>query len=269
MMIRRSSKQAVSILSSLMLLGLAAATPAKAGVMDWATGPSIYDEEGKRDWGVEIIPYLWLASLGGEMGVPPVGTIPVSARFSDLSYYLDSAFAGFMDARYRRWHLLVDGSWVSLKNSIAPTLPPIQLVELDASVAFGTVAASYELPLDWGPSIELYLAARWWHVNADTFIRTAGALAGGGGMTRVWADAIVGTRIRYSITEKWRVAFTADIGAGNADLDWQVLGSVGYMITPHIGLTGGYRLLGVDYSSKGFKYDVKQSGLLLGVNLAY
>ncbi len=40
----------------------------------------------------------------------------------------------------------------------------------------------------------------------------------------VWADAIVGTRIRYSINEKWRVGLTADIGAGNANLEGAVPG---------------------------------------------
>ncbi len=88
-------------------------------------------------------------------------------------------------------------------------------------------------------------------------------------MTEVWADAIVGTRIRYSINEKWRVGLTADIGAGEADLDWQIFGFVGYRFNPHFGLTAGYRILGVDYSSQGFIYDVRQTGLLLGFNLAY
>lgn len=64
-------------------------------------------------------------------------------------------------------------------------------------------------------------------------------------MTEVWADAIVGTRIRYSINEKWRVGLTADIGAGNANLDWQIFGFVGYRFNPHFGLTAGYRILGV------------------------
>ena len=34
---------------------------------DWATGPSSRDAEGGRDWGVEIVPYLWIASLNGPM----------------------------------------------------------------------------------------------------------------------------------------------------------------------------------------------------------
>jgi hypothetical protein len=148
MMIRRNSKQAVSILSSLMLLGLTAVAPAKAGVMDWATGPSIYDEEGKRDWRIEVCPYLWLSSLGGELGLPPVGTIPVSATFSDLSSTLDSGFAGLLDMRFRRWHLLSDNSWVKLRKKVTPDLLVVNAAELVAEVAFGTAAVSYELPLD-------------------------------------------------------------------------------------------------------------------------
>jgi len=41
------------------------------------------------------------------------------------------------------------------------------------------------------------------------------------------------------------------------------------MFNSHIGLTAGYRILGVDYSRGGFVYDVRQSGLLLGFNFAY
>ncbi len=82
-------------------------------------------------------------------------------------------------------------------------------------------------------------------------------------------EVIVGARIRYAITDRWRVSAVADIGGGNASLDWSVFGSVGYDFNDHIGLTAGYRILGVDYSNQGFVYDVKHSGLLLGLNLAY
>ncbi len=90
-----------------------------------------------------------------------------------------------------------------------------------------------------------------------------------GSLTETWADAVVGTRIRYAITDRWRVSAVADIGGGNASLDWSILGSVGYDFNDYFGLTAGYRILGVDYSNQGFVYDMKQSGLLLGVSLRY
>ncbi len=141
-------------------------TRASAGTWDWATGPSSRDEAGRRDWEIEIVPYLWLAGLEGQIGLPPVGMIPISKTFSSLSDNLDSALAGFLDARYRRWHLLVDGSWVRLKDRVVPSGPILERIELETSVAFGTAGVSYELPLDWDTRIELYLAARWWHVQA-------------------------------------------------------------------------------------------------------
>jgi len=42
-----------------------------------------------------------------------------------------------------------------------------------------------------------------------------------------------------------------------------------YMFNRHVGLTAAYRVLGVDYSSGGFIYDMKSQGLLLGLNLAF
>ncbi len=242
--------------------------PAKAGAWDWATGPSIHDEEGKRDWGVEVVPYLWVAGLDGALGLPNVGTIGVSASFSDLASNLDSGVAGLMDFRYRRWHLLVDGSWVRLTKTLAPDGPVIGSATVTPSVAFGTAGVSYELPLDWPVSVEAYLAARWWHITTDATLVIAGTPFSGG-LTEVWADAIVGTRISYAITDKWRVRLLADVGAGEADLDWQVLASVSWMFHRNVGMTLAYRITGVDYSSSTLVYDMRQSGFLLGFNFAY
>jgi hypothetical protein len=257
-----------SILCLIGLLVLPWTAPASAGVWEWATGPSIYDEEGKRDWSIEITPYLWLANLNGDIGLPPVGTIPVNLTFSQLADNLDAGFAGVMDVRYRRWHMLVDGSWVRLKGTAEPPQPALLASSVDVAVAFGLAGIAYELPLDWGVSIQPYLAARWWHLKVNTLVTTVGPTLGGGA-TEVWADAIFGTRIRYAIADKWQVGLTGDIGAGNANLDWQVLGVLSYMFNPHIGMTAGYRILGVDYSRQGFVYKVKQNGLILGLNLAY
>ena len=242
--------------------------PTSAGAWDWATGPSSRDKEGGRDWGIEIVPYAWVASLNGEAGLPAVGTIPVATTFSDLKDSLDGAFAGFMDARYRRWHILVDGSWVRLNDTVSsPSGGPLLEGAVESEVAFGFAGVSYELLLDSAASVELYLGARWWHVNLAASITTPPTVSGG--TTEVWADAIVGTRIRYPITEKWRVSFSAEIGAGASDLDWNIFGGIGYMFNPHVGLTAGYRILGVDYSRGDFVYDLRQSGLLLGFNFAY
>ena len=48
----------------------------REGKGNWLTGHSIYTEEGERSWGVEVVPYLWLSSLDGELGIPGAGSTP-------------------------------------------------------------------------------------------------------------------------------------------------------------------------------------------------
>jgi hypothetical protein len=264
----KNVRRLASFIATLLLLA-ATATPVQAR-WEWATGPSVYDEDGRRDWNVEIVPYLWLSSIDGTLGLPATGTIPVSATFDSLASNLDAGFAGLLDLRWRRWHLVSDNSWVSLGTQVAPPQGPITSSKLDSSVAFGTVGVAYELPLKKSFALDAYLAARWWHVSNDAVIDTAGP----GGpfsdtLTETWADAILGARIRYRITKSWRVSAVADVGAGAANIDWSLFGSVGYDFNDHVGVTAGYRVLGVDYANRGFVYDIKQHGLLLGLNLRY
>lgn len=271
--------RSASLAAMVGLLLLALANPAEAA-WDWATGPSIYDEEGKRSWGVEFVPYLWLANLSGQLSLPRTPTIPVNPSFSDLSSNLNSGFAGVIDLRYRRWHLISDNSWVSLKVSEDVVAGPADFnATLEPAVAFGTVALAYEIPLVKSFSLETYLAARWWHVTVDSRLMGDVTSPGPGGavipfdgsqsITQSWANAIVGARARYQISDRWRVSAAADIGGGNADLDWSFLASVGFDINRYLGLTLGWRILGVDYSNQGFVYDITQSGMLLGLNLRY
>jgi hypothetical protein len=266
---RKDSGQFSSLAGIVALLLAATAMPAHAG-WEWATGASKFDEEGKRDWSVEVIPYLWLASLNGELGLASTGTVPVNATFSQLASNLDAGFAGVLNLRFRRWHLLSDNSWVKISLTATPDFGPVTAATLETAVAFGTVGIGYELPVFDDVALDVYLAARWWHISNDAVLVTAGP--GGpfnASLTETWASVIVGARVRYRITDRWRVSAVADIGGGGASLDWSVLASVGYDFNDYIGLTAAYRILGVDYSSQTLVYDMRQSGLLLGVNLRY
>lgn len=47
---------------------------------------------------------------------------------------------------------------------------------------------------------------------------------------------------------------------GGADLDWDVLGAIGYKFNDTISAEAGYRAQGVNYSNDGFTYDMIQHG---------
>ena len=52
---------------------------------------------------------------------------------------------------------------------------------------------------------------------------------------------------------------------GEADEDWNLMGTLNYSLTQQIQLSAGYRHLSVDYQRDGFVYDVEMSGPLLGI----
>ncbi len=278
-MIRNASmRRLLTAVASLQAACVLFAAP-RAEAWDWLSGPSVFDEEGKKDWSVELVPYLFLSGLNGELALPSgTGTIPVDASFGDLASNLDAAFAGLLDVRYRRWHLISDNFWVRLSTDQTVELPSGGLpadglvdADVDADSAFGTLAVAYELPLKRAFALDLYTGARWWYVKNGVAFTPQSPPPNGfaGELTESWWDGIVGLRWRLPITKKWRVAAYGDIGAGAANLDWQAGAHVTWYPIHYVGLTAGYRVLGVDYDNDGFLYDVRMNGFLLGLNLRY
>jgi hypothetical protein len=80
-----------------------------------------------------------------------------------------------------------------------------------------------------------------------------------------WVDAVVGIRGQYFLTDSLYLTGWATIGGGQAKLDWDVTGAIGYQFKQNFSAVTGYRALGVDYSHDGFVYDVVQQGPIMGV----
>lgn len=222
----------------------------------------------EKPWSVEVIPYLWLAGMDGSLTTPTGGSISSSQSFASIASNFDAGFAGAIDLRYRRLHVFSDNIWIRLHNSTERSGPVVTSTDLVLETAFGTVGAGYELPLDGPVDFDLYLGARWWLMSTDVTQFNNSTPIASGGAEQVWADAVGGVRVRYAITDDWRIALTGDVGGGGSDLTWMVTGSLNWMINRHFGLTAAYRVLGVDYRSDGWLVDLKQQGLLLGMVIA-
>jgi hypothetical protein len=255
-------------------LGSIDASSARAGAFDWATGPAIEDETGKRDWSISVVPYLWLAGVTGSLTSPAAGTIPFDQTFQSLASNLVIGVEGVIDLRWRRWHVVSDGSWIEFSGQqvLSPATPgplnPTINLGLQATEAFGTAGVAYELPLPWSTAVDVYLASRWWQFTTNVSAVGNDGSSRSGGSSTVWADAVAGVRLRHAITEHWKVSFGGDVGAGGSDLTWQLYGSLKYMINRHVGLGIGYRVLGVDYQDGSVLIDMTQRGLIMGIELA-
>jgi hypothetical protein len=77
---------------------------------------------------------------------------------------------------------------------------------------------------------------------------------------------MIGVKSRLQGASRWYMAGWALIGGFgvSSDIDWDLFGGIGYEVSDRISLVGGYRGVGVDYSSGGFVFDVIEHGPILG-----
>ena len=250
---------------------LVAATPAEA---NWASGRALFQEEGERDWSIDVVPYIWSIGVTGRLGTAEESVTTVTAsdgivEFPSAADALNAAFMGTLEARWRRWALFVDGSWVELGDS-EELDPPFESGRWDVSLAQGTVAAAYELPFDIGPAFDVMVGARWWRLGLGlTFVPDDGSPAIPVEDTLVFADAIVGVRVRQPIGERWNAWARADVGGGMAKIDWSLEAGVGWDFNRYVGLVAAYRILGVNYERDEFLYDMTHSGLIVGLRVGF
>jgi len=218
------------------------------------------------------VPYGWLAGVTGKVGaVPPSGaTTTAVIEFDSITDTLNGAFMAMLELRWRRWRLMNDVFWSRFQDS-ADLAAPYTRGTWTASLTYGTVGVAYELPFDVGPAIDFTASARWWRLGVglalDLETPPGGSLAGDD--TVLWADAVFGLRVRQRIAENWHVWARGDVGGGAAKIDWSLEAGMGWDVNRHFGLVAAYRLLGVNFEGQGYLYDVTQTGLLVGLRLAY
>lgn len=221
----------------------------------------------EKGWTFSVAPYFWAAGISGEVGQFGLPPVEVDASFGDIFDHLDFGAMAIGEARYDRYSILADIMYSKISGSAGT---PRGILASSASVSSetfaGLIGAGYSV-LD-GPSghLDVVVGARVWSVDND--ISFSGGILDG--LSRsdgaTWVDAMAGLRGNYAITPKVYFTGWGLVGAGGADIDWDVAGAIGYRFNDKISAVAGYRALGVDYSNDdGFVFDVVQHGPILGM----
>jgi hypothetical protein len=87
-----------------------------------------------------------------------------------------------------------------------------------------------------------------------------------------WVDPLVGGRIEAALTPKVVATVAGDVGGWGtgSQLEYQVVGLLGYKLKPNMTLQGGYRYLYFNYEKGGraaATTNLALSGIVLGVTL--
>lgn len=239
---------------------------AKAAEVYLPVTPSAEQVQTEGGWTFYVAPYFWAAGLDGsvaEFGLPPVN---IDFSFSEIFDHLDFGAMAIGEARYDRYSLFGDVIYVKLSGEKGT---PRGIVASDVALSTesfaGFLGGGYSFLESSSGRLDIVGGVRVWSVDTELSFR-GGILDGvSRSDSATWWDALAGLRGNYSITPQVYLTGWGLVGAGEADIDWDVAGGVGYRFNDTIEAVAGYRALGVDFQDEGFLFDVVQHGPILGL----
>lgn len=218
--------------------------------------------------------YLWGAGSGGTFQPLPMGPIlEVDRSFSELAD--DIAMVFFLSGLVRvdRLVFVGDFSHVTAFRRGTVNVPGVTPGALPGSGELRqtslTLLGGYRLMEEPRGSLDLLGGLRAWWVNADVELA-------GGAVTRSprhnFVDPLVAVRAQARLHPRWTALGYLDgggFGVGS-ETTYQAVGTANFQLSSAVFLSGGYRLLRVDYESDGgSRVDLTNGGPLLGLTLRF
>ncbi len=232
-------------------------------------------------WSFEFTPYIWGAAMSGEVEAGPLPAIGVDMSFSDILDNLDAGLMGAFEARKGRWGLLLDAIYMKLAHSATASRTgpgPVGAsatasAELEITQTVYAAAVAYRV-IEGRSPLDVIGGARYAKLEADaridgSFYAQTGSVAGSA--EKSWVDPYVGVRAQHPIADRWTLVGYADVGGFGvgSEFTWQAIAGINYEFSRTIAGKLGYRYMAVDYDKDGFRYDMANSGLYLGVGIRF
>ena len=207
--------------------------------------PATASAQSADEWQFQGTIYLYLPTVGGKTTVPEPG-----GDFSiDILDSLNMTFMGSLEARKGRWGAFTDLIYLDLGNTktqsreITIGTQPLPAgatanVGLDLNGKMWTLAGTYRLVTDPASPLDLMVGARLfdlkhgmnWQISGNVgSIPLPGRAGSSEGSPTNW-DAIAGVKGRFALgaDSTWFIPYYADVGTGDSDLTWQLMGGAGY-----------------------------------------
>lgn len=222
-------------------------------------------------WTFTVAPYFWMAGLSGDLAQFGAPTVSIDRSFSDIFNDLDFGAMAIGEARNGRFSIISDIMYTRISSGRGT---PRGIVAASADVSSETFAglfgAGYSVVDGDNARLDVVGGVRVWSV--DTEISLRGGILDGASFSdgATWVDGMAGLRGHYSISPKVYLTGWGLLGAGEADVDWDVAGALGYRINDRFSALLGYRALGVDYKNDdGFVFDIVQQGPIIGLSMHF
>jgi hypothetical protein len=216
-------------------------------------------------WQFELTPYLWGATIGGDLaasdGTPISVPAPGDSSFFSLDNLEGAAFLAF-EARRDQWRLLFDALYVDFADDVR-TGPLLKVSERVTGYVF-EAAAGYQLAS--APAWEIIAGARYFQIENDLELQPGPRAR----TQKSWTDPFIGARFQHALTDRWRLRARADLGGFvSAELMQNYAFEIDYRIARQASVRLGYRYLATDFEKGPFLFDISVKGPTLGVAINF
>jgi hypothetical protein len=251
------SRTHAAILACLALMSVCAISP--------VNGQAV---ETDKKWHFLAEPYIMFPYMSGETGIGENLLFPVDANPGDIFSVLQAGAMLNLEAKTDRWAITSDLVYMNLKQDVTPgTL--INSGEANVRQLIWEAAGLYRLTPFWEAGIGGRLNYLQSGVNAQIYQFQPGTREFSGEKDKTWYDPVIVTRLSADIKGRWLLQFRGDVGGFGigSDLTWQLQAYAGYRFGKVFQLTGGYRILSIDYSQGEapgeFVFDMNEFGPLI------
>lgn len=225
------------------------------------------------DWSFLAEPYLMFPAMDGTVGMRNLPDAPVDASASDIFSSLKMGFMLNLEAYNDNWVIGSDLLYMHIGQDMESGIF-IESGEITAKQLGWELYGLYRVR----PWLEFGLGGLVNSINTELKINRR-ELGGGtipvkASKTETWFDPMLIGRIKNREGQKFLYQFRAEIGGFGigSDLAWEIQAYAGYRFSDLFQMTGGYRVIGLDFEtgsgSDRFMYDVDTSGpvIRLGFN---
>jgi hypothetical protein len=231
----------------------------------------------KNKWKTLAELYMMFPNMKGNAGLGTLPDAPVDMNAADILNRLQMGAMLYVEAANDKWSVNTDIVYMHLEQNVRTGLlissGEVNIKQLAWELAglrkflpwleagLGTRLNSLDTKVDMVTNNIIGI------INGATTTRSKS-------ITKTWVDPIIITRIKSAAGKKFIYQFRGDIGGFGigSKFAWQVQAYAGYRFSKLFQLTGGYRVISVDYDKGSgqdrFLYDINTFGpvVRLGFN---
>lgn len=231
------------------------------------------ESSASNDWRFAAEMYFWYASMEGKSA----SGNDFDIQADDLVNNFDFGFMGMLGVNKGNWSFVTDVIYLDVSDDTDGVITgvtgnPIN-TRLNVKVKGWVVTPVFGYTFLRTDKVKLdaVAGARYLWLKTELDVNVSGERRGlyredsiSGGQ---W-DGIVGLRTQFDLTENWYIPLFFDIGAGDSNLTWQLMGSVGYRFK-YLDVVAGYRYIEWDFDDNDVFDDLYMQGPYAGVKFTF